>query len=562
MTKRLVWIPVIWAAVLLIVAQAGETDTVKEGVYRFILPSTVLVAVFTAVLAGTNAGGRKLRSDAFMPVADAKRHRAVLAHDLTQEAVLALSGRDPGFTVERITTHVAALVEVLKRGQLGAVHAWVSDGFFQRLSTQARLVGLGEALEVMQQIGSVRVSQAAIGESYEALTVRVTFAPSGQKPDDRNVVTQSWRLLRRISVKTRTEGLAEGKCPRCGASLQLSATQRCAHCEAIVNSGEYDWVLSDVSPGATTLTQRRDLFDLDGLRVEDPHLAPEELVDRATLAFWRWYEAAATGDVKRLTRLATPGFLSSMRSSLEAKPLANVRIRVGGADARLLRRQGTHDEAHVVVWWHADDGTKDQTVFKLVRPKGSRSAQRLGLASDRCEGCLAPMTNAESPACEHCGRPFTDAWALDALEVFEDWSAFMRPLLQQRGAQQQDWRTVPVFERQRALRLAASVAKADGTVSPPERAMLETLARAWALESGEVDAALANDEPASAAGLTLHRAFARELVRELTKLVFVDRRAEVAERKLVLRVASTLGVAEDARRLIDEGVNELLTGQR
>ncbi|HEY1089324.1 MAG TPA: hypothetical protein VGE37_16580, partial [Archangium sp.] len=68
----------IWAAVLFIVAQAGKTPTVKDSVYRLILPSTTFIAILTAVLAGTHARGRTLRSDVFTPIADAKRHRAVL----------------------------------------------------------------------------------------------------------------------------------------------------------------------------------------------------------------------------------------------------------------------------------------------------------------------------------------------------------------------------------------------------------------------------------------------------------------------------------------------------
>lgn len=561
--------PMLVAGVIVAGAGCSQKDReTREKLYRLVVPVVLVVGVVALRLDQARQGSGRagmIRGDLLgMNLEPAARRLPLPGHDLTRETTLALSARDPAFSFDRITAHVNALFAVMRdvarTGRLDALHPWVSDGLYQRLSTQARLVGLERELLVSQQVSGVRISQAAIGESYEALTVRVTFTPPGRDPTERNVTTQSWRLLRRLSVKTRAQGLAEGKCPQCGAPLQLSATQRCAHCEAIINSGEYDWVLSDVSPGATSLAPPRELLDLDGVRVADTRLAPEELADRATLAFWRWYEAGVTGETRRLARITTDAFLEAMAPSLHARPFAALRLRLGGAESRVLRRDQGRDEAHVVLWWHGEDGTTDQAVFRLVRPSGG-ATQRVGLSSSRCEGCLAPMTDAESPACEHCGKPWRDTWAVDALEPFEAWSAWVRSLQQQRGRAANDWNSVPRFERQRALRLAAAVAKADGAVSPPELVFLQTLARAWALEPFEVDAALASDEPASAAGLTLPRAFARELVRELCKLVFVDGRADLVERKLVLRLASTLGVAEDARRLIDEGVDALLSGK-
>jgi uncharacterized tellurite resistance protein B-like protein len=166
------------------------------------------------------------------------------------------------------------------------------------------------------------------------------------------------------------------------------------------------------------------------------------------------------------------------------------------------------------------------------------------------------MTDAEAPACEHCGRPFTDAWRLDALEPFAAWSDSVRVLRRQLGPR--GWQTVPRHERVRALQLAAAVAKADGRVVDTERALLERLAGEWGLEAEALEEALRVEGASSAAGLALPRDFARELVRQLVEVVFVDGRADLPERKLVERLAASLGVQDDAHKLIAQRVDALM----
>ena len=43
------------------------------------------------------------------------------------------------------------------------------------------------------------------------------------------------------------------KCPSCGADLPLSEVVKCEYCQAIVNSGEHDWVLT-IKAGCVTLS--------------------------------------------------------------------------------------------------------------------------------------------------------------------------------------------------------------------------------------------------------------------------------------------------------------------
>ncbi|HPS82080.1 MAG TPA: CTP synthase, partial [Candidatus Limiplasma sp.] len=63
--------------------------------------------------------------------------------------------------------------------------------------------------------------------------------------------TEVWTLLRRPGAKTLSRpGLMEGYCPNCGNKLALSTSITCASCQALINSGEYDWVLAEITQGS------------------------------------------------------------------------------------------------------------------------------------------------------------------------------------------------------------------------------------------------------------------------------------------------------------------------
>lgn len=172
------------------------------------------------------------------------------------------------------------MAQRLGTGDLAAIHPFVSDGLFQRLSTQQRMGSLPAEFTVFAQlrVKSSMVTDFAVGAQYQSVQLRLTLG------DGSNTQTVALSFLRRRLAQSRAEGLAQGKCPHCGAPLELTATQRCRFCEAIVNSGAHDWVLVALTPGAQTLSRQGDVLDPENVRALDPDLATEELVDRAELS--------------------------------------------------------------------------------------------------------------------------------------------------------------------------------------------------------------------------------------------------------------------------------------
>ncbi len=114
----------------------------------------------------------------------------------------------------------------------------------------------GNATEVAEVvIGSVRferltMQKAADGKERARLTV--TFetnyterAPSGPRGFWSR---ETWTLERAATARSRPPARARiFECPNCGAPLSSMKGSTCSHCQQVVDSGEFDWIVTDVA---------------------------------------------------------------------------------------------------------------------------------------------------------------------------------------------------------------------------------------------------------------------------------------------------------------------------
>lgn len=463
--------------------------------------------------------------------------------DIGAQAETAFRADDPQFSSDAFIEQCERLCGAMaSSSSLDALHPHLSDGLFQRLKTQERFGSAPRADFAVASVSTTVITSYVVGHAWQQLTARVTLGTAAQAQ------TRSLTFLRRRTAKTHTTRPASA-CPHCGAPLELTATQRCSHCDAIVNSGEHDWVLCEVSPGAHQLGRQSDVLDPEGVRVRDAALSSEELEDRASLTFWRWVEARRTGERARLQRVATTELLEL----LDAYTAPQGEVSLGNVELRALRSGPAGDEAHVLLRW--SDGTEapraHQTIFKLRRPTGLATPPALGLSTLRCTRCLAAVTDAESPGCEFCGASLQDAWCLNELEPFQSWTEDAVKLRRQVGS---DWvRSSTEAQREAALRVLASLAYADGALSARERERLEALGTSWALPASLLQSCL---ESRQAPAPSLSRELALVLTQELAQLALADGKIQPATRKRLEALAVSLGTQAELGRALAKLISE------
>jgi len=170
---------------------------------------------------------------------------------------------DPGFN-EQIFKDKAQnaffkIQEAWEKQDVNIARPFVSDSIMQRYSTQiSDLKSRGEK-NVLENIviGKEEIVDVKNDNAFNYIKLRIDASCadytmnsqgkmiSGSK--DSTGFTEYWTFIRTVTAVTDSnKQLKDNKCPNCGAALQVNATGQCAYCGAVVSSGQYDWVLSQI----------------------------------------------------------------------------------------------------------------------------------------------------------------------------------------------------------------------------------------------------------------------------------------------------------------------------
>ncbi|MCX5794595.1 MAG: TIM44-like domain-containing protein [Elusimicrobia bacterium] len=495
-----------------------------------------------------------------------------------QSKLAGLRARDPGFSPEEFLARAQAAFLKIQGAWCGLdmapARAFISDGVMERFSIQLamqkaegkhdRMDGLSvreaRLLEVESdpQFDTLHVSLRASAVDVEVSLQDGSVAAGDAEAEE---FTEVWSFLRRPGAKTLDKpGLIEGQCPNCGSALEIKDAALCSSCKSWVNSGQYDWVLAEITQACEWSVREagREVPGWGLLSADDPGLNTQFLEDRASVVFWRWQYALRRSDAGLMRSVACDRFCAELAEQIRAKPVRHEDAAVGRVTVLAVEPGGDFDRAHVGVKWSAE-GSVLQHVLILGRRKGVQTDERSGLVSARCPACGAPAESREAAACAYCAHAFNDGsrnWVLLEMVPAGLWQ---RPSWPESGAApapaaaaDPDWGAA--LAPADALAVLVSTITADGRVADQEMAYLQSYAKSRAIPPEVADRVIA----AANAG-TLHvpepkdPAQVRAVLRGLIRMSLADGSIADAELKLINSFAGSHGLSlEDVRADIAE----------
>jgi hypothetical protein len=425
-----------------------------------------------------------------------------------------LRERDPAFDDRAFLRRAGAafhkIQEAWSAGDMSTARAFISDGVRERFERQLGAMKARGVRNLMEgvEVRDIELLACVSDKHFDELCVRVVAAASDRMVDaeggtvsgssGRQEFEEVWTFLRRPGAKTlKKPGLIEGSCPSCGSPLPIADAAQCAACKSWVNSGEYDWVLSEITQSCEWRL-RDPSRDVDGwaeAAAGDPALSLSALEDRASVIFWRWLDARRLGDAAPLRAVAGEGFCAGFA---EAGGWGDAfeKAAVGAVEVVAFERAGAWRRAHIVVKWSAA-GELRQNFFVLSRAAGARTDEHQGLRTARCPSCGAPPAERSEAVCAYCSNPLNDGkkdWVLTELIPFGQWK---RP----GGVSVAAGRVLPAvagldwgadMSPADAYGILARATLADGEESLAEKAFLESYARSRGLppaKAGQIAAA-------------------------------------------------------------------------
>ena len=483
-------------------------------------------------------------------------------------SVAALKRRDPSFDPEVFAARVrAAFVKVQQAwsaGDMTPARAFLSDGVMERFSLQLDMMKAQELRNVMEdlRILDCRMLQVESDPHFDTAHVSVRASAVDMDLSGGNVVrnvsrqveefVEVWSFLRRPGAKTLGRpGLMEGLCPNCGSSLDIKDAAKCAGCGSWVNSGEYDWVLAEITQACewAVRSPAQSIPGFQEMARHDTAFNVQFLEDRASVAFWRWQAAHWEERGESLLGVATDVCRHAFLESRETRRQSYKNAAVGGVDVLACVRGDPFDSVHVLVKWSGEeillgDGERRvegpverHHVFIFARDSKTRTDPRAGLCSSRCAGCGAPAADRRSPSCEYCGVHSNDGrghWVLAEVAPHGLWKS---------PAVQQDW--LGSLSPVDALAVLVGAMVSDGCIDPRELEFARAHARKHSIPEDRIDALV---ESARRGRLQVRKPQtpdeASGFMRGLAVMSLVDGAISKGEMKTLLAFGKTFGMGQ------------------
>lgn len=516
--------------------------------------------------------------------------------------VNALKLKDPAFELQPVLDKTKWLFLELQKAwflrDMTPVRPFLSDATWQRFNVQLKLMqaqGVRDAITDFQVL-DVQLIGLTQSQWYDGIQIRVharmrdtdvpaSFTDAQATEAARKVppeaFTEVWTFVRKPGARTKLgEDLYQGKCPNCGAPFAGGAANKCEYCGAVVNSGNYDWTLSEITQGVEHVRYHKTVDGLLQAREADPALNLEILEDRASLLFWKWIDAQSRGEVQTLAKVAKPEAVQRLGSELEdlrgkGRRRVFLECAVGSVDVCSLEVDpGGYDVAHVDVRWSARMGigpvnekpprlptVPQRFIFTLVRRHGAKTNTDNGMSTDRCPNCNATLTDSAATTCDYCGTQLGTGemdWVLSSALPVEQWNVeqdqrHQANVLRHAVRKEQERGRVPspaadvvmdVQERQRLLYMMAAIAAADGEVTSSERKLLKLCSERWGVEWDNVEMALRAGPQLFDRLVPRGSPEAELILRNIVEIAMVDGRIDRKERRMLETAAAHLGLQE------------------
>lgn len=391
---------------------------------------------------------------------DNKSSARPLAHQMQkvserERALTALQSHDPAFTELQFIKRVLVAFDKIQAAwcaqDLRTVRPFISDGVHERFSLQfqeQKAEGYRDHMEDIHVTGAHLVALSSPG-MFDEVSVRIDARAKDWRESLKDGTrmsgsllaepfTEVWTFLRKRGAATVASkpGLIEGNCPNCGAAIEMNQSANCAHCTALLRSGTFDWVLSEITQiSEWNVRSNEALPGVAQLRERDRDFDVAAMEDIASVVYWRKATADRTGKIDALAKIALPQFAEAYATTALRAPPGQPRpfiadSAVGSVDLLGVFSDGQWDRALVEIRWSGQWFTSDPsnpmrrtgreawaaTMFLLARQSTTRTDPARAISSAHCPSCGAPESTSASNACDFCGMVLNDGsvgWVLE-----------------------------------------------------------------------------------------------------------------------------------------------------
>ncbi len=368
---------------------------------------------------------------------------------------------------QKITKAFLTVQAAWSQQRLDLMRRFISDGVYQRFHAQFTMMQMLKQKNLITDVEVERIEIVKRFEEgvYECLDVRIVASANDQficetdpelnSPGGRERFVEYWSFLRRKDHRPSTDLYSSEHCPQCSAPLdsKLIESARCPYCSSYLNSGEFDWVLSEITQEQDYIQEIQVLDGTDGLndsgfgdrvggqlsaqvRQALPSFSKLQLEDKTSNAFMQVLIAKALRAPAPLQRFCSAELFAKFSEQLARGVFVYDRLYLNAVDTTSVNIEGEFVSAKVLVTYtyhrveqassgefiSRESGFITERKVLTMRCRPSIAMAKGSIYAGCCPSCGAPQASSLNHLCTHCGAALNDPtheWILFALDALE-----------------------------------------------------------------------------------------------------------------------------------------------
>lgn len=403
-------------------------------------------------------------------IAKKSRQRSVLNQLPTGKTPDSIRGYKQ-FLEQNPTFNEAAFKETVKNAflqiqngwaakDISTARKWLSDGVYQRFTTQFRMMNELKQTNTLEniQVKNVYIDKIEQDGLFDIIHVAIQATivdrficelDSSLNSGGKEEFVEYWSFLRKRGIESK-DLFSSSACPNCGAELpaSLGEVSKCEYCGTLLNSGEYDWVLSEITQADDYIgvnkkfTKTQNLTNrVAGLVQDNEDFSMQLIEDKASNGFLQILTAYALQDATVMRRFVSDAAFAKLEKKIpQVRTLYN-RIYLNNVSLLGVRDEGKKNVLLIAIRYSSQrvevDGKKltkledvvvaRSKVIVMEREKGA-VAGKGSLYTHNCPSCGAACENSLNIKCEYCGSALNSPkheWIIGDVLSMPEYEAYM-----------------------------------------------------------------------------------------------------------------------------------------
>lgn len=359
---------------------------------------------------------------------------------------------------KKVETAFFAVQESWSSGSISKARRFITDGVYQRFLTQIKMMELLKQSDEISDISILNIWIDKVEEDGEYDIIHTGIHVSmkdfykselsgslNSRVDDEFV--EYWSFIRRKNSKNK-DLYGTVQCPNCRAPLTEEHLDvvKCPFCGTLLNNGEYDWILSEITQANDYVASKRSIRKIESIvsKVSKGALSEETSVqlieDKASNGYLQILTAVVFQDLRGIRRFTSSRFAEKLEGSLTGETIVYNRLFLN--DVTLIGASKTNDENQLYISIRSsfqrillkngklvkkiDPFIISKTEVMVMKKKINAGRAKGSLYAGSCPACGAPVEDPFAVKCSFCGTQYNredKEWIIDDILSMEEYAA-------------------------------------------------------------------------------------------------------------------------------------------